>query len=83
MTSVGLISRRVDRADGRRLVLRLSRRGVEAYRQIVPLARAIEAALLEGLTARERHFLRSAGQKVLRRAEAILPEGVEWRSFLG
>ena len=82
MMSVGLINRRIDRADGRRLVLRLSRRGLDAYRQIVPLAQGIEAALLDSVTPAERAALRSAGRKVLRRAEEILPEGVNWRRFL-
>lgn len=82
MEAVGLVSRKADPADRRRVELRLTRRGIAAYREIVPLARAIEAALLDGLTAAERDMLDRLSARVQARAEEVLPDGVDWRRFV-
>ncbi len=74
MVAAGLVSRRGDSKDRRRVVLTLSRKGLAAYRQIVPLAKSIEAALLEGLTDTERRCLVTVSRKVVARAESILAD---------
>ncbi len=81
LVASGLVSRRMDAEDRRRIVLRLTRKGQAAYRQIAPLAKAIEAALLETLSKEERRSLLAASRKVLLRAEEILADGVDWRRF--
>jgi DNA-binding MarR family transcriptional regulator len=53
----GLLLGRRDRSDRRRTALRLSANGRRTYQKIVPLARAYEAELLAGLSARERAML--------------------------
>lgn len=46
-----------DSADGRRQKLTLSEAGLEIYRQIIPMAKRIEAALTEGISAEDRAVL--------------------------
>ncbi len=82
MASVNLISRRVDPSDRRRVVLRLSRRGQDAYAEIVPVAQRIEREILGILKPVEVEQLSSLMEKVRSRAEDVLPEGVDWRSFM-
>jgi DNA-binding MarR family transcriptional regulator len=54
---MGRVRRRTDGADRRRTRQRLTAAGLGVYRKIVPLARAYEADVLAGLTARERQAL--------------------------
>lgn len=82
MEAVGLVSRKADPADRRRVELRLTRKGAAAYAEIVPLARAIEEALLTGLTGPERAMLDKLSARVEARAEEVLPDGVDWRRFV-
>lgn len=53
----GRLKRTSDREDRRRATLRLSRKGREVHRQIVPLARSYEAKLMASLNDRERAAL--------------------------
>jgi DNA-binding MarR family transcriptional regulator len=53
MVAAGLVSRRTDKGDRRRAILNLSAKGKKVYGQIVPLAMAMEASLLESLGPRE------------------------------
>ncbi|HKV00145.1 MAG TPA: MarR family transcriptional regulator [Vineibacter sp.] len=82
LASVGLISRRTDPADRRRIVLKLSRKGQSAYAEIVPLAQAIEDALLADLSANERAALARLSEKVMLRSEELLGEDVDWKTFV-
>jgi DNA-binding MarR family transcriptional regulator len=82
MASVGLISRRVDPADRRRVVLRLSKRGLEAYSEIVPLALKIEAAIVSSLQPSEIEQFSSLLGRVLVSVEEKLADDTDWRSFL-
>ena len=77
----GLVIRKPDVADRRRIVLRLSRKGRRAYQQIVPLAKSIENALLEPLTEAERRLLTSLSARVLAQTEDVLAQGCDWRQF--
>ncbi len=49
----GLVTRRIAPEDQRSQILTLSRKGVQLYRQIVPLAHALQAQLTAGLTPAE------------------------------
>ncbi len=53
MVAAGLVNRRTDKGDRRRAVLNLSAKGKKVYGQIVPLALAMEASLIESLGPKE------------------------------
>ncbi len=53
LTARGHLVRRTDPEDRRRILLRLSAGGLAVYREIVPLARAAEAELMEALSPAE------------------------------
>ena len=57
LAEMQFILRREDQADRRRVILRLSAKGEEAYDFIIPQARAIEDDLLATLSTTERHAL--------------------------
>lgn len=52
-----LVSRRTDQADRRRATITMTAKGVEVYREVVPLALSREAILLEGFTTEEQRML--------------------------
>lgn len=54
LLETGLVSRQTASHDNRVAVLRLTRRGMDLYRRIVPVVLEWEARLLEGLSAEER-----------------------------
>ena len=66
----GRLTATADGADGRRQRLALTASGHAVYRRIVPLARALEARLLEELSATDR----SALDRVLARLETAAAE---------
>jgi DNA-binding MarR family transcriptional regulator len=82
LTSLSLLSRRVDKEDRRRVVLNLSKKGWSVYNEIVPVARGIERALLASFSPQERQQLQELTGKLLEAAERILPLGVDWRPFV-
>ena len=64
----GLLTRKTQEGDKRAQVLRLSRSGLATYRQIVPLARKLQAELAASLEPEELHVLdRVPGQAPRRR----------------
>lgn len=78
-----MVRRTVDREDRRRVVLRLSERGLAAYREVIPVAIGIEAELLQGLSAAERETLKRLVRALCERAARVLPETRDWRDFRG
>ena len=54
LSDAGRLTATADGADARRQRLALTPAGIAVYRRIVPLARALEARLLEDLSASER-----------------------------
>ena len=64
----GYITREADPEDRRRAILALTPKGVELYRQIVPLVQEVEAEILATLSAEDRSGLDHA----LERIEAYL-----------
>ncbi len=67
----GRIDRRPDAADRRRSVLRLSKQGNDIYREIVPLARAVESKLVTALDTDERRALDDVMRKLQARARDL------------
>ena len=74
LSSIGMISRRVDAGDRRKVVLRLSQRGGEVYATIAPYARNIEMELLSDLTPDEIATLRALTDKVVAVAKVIFDD---------
>jgi DNA-binding MarR family transcriptional regulator len=66
--AAGLVDRRIDHEDRRRSVLSLTGRGRAVHDRIVPLAREVEARLLDGLDAGERALLSALIDRLGRRA---------------
>ena len=67
-----LVAQQQDRDDKRRSSLRLTVKGRDIYREIVPLARAREAELLACLSAAELEQLDRSIGKLYRRAQELL-----------
>jgi len=70
-----LVARKTSSSDRRRSALSLSPRGQEMYADIVPLARAAEAALLDGLSEAELDQLRHLLTRLQGRASALFGPG--------
>lgn len=67
-----LVAQQQDRDDKRKSSLRLTAKGRDIYREIVPLARAREAKLLSVLSATELQQLDRLMDKLYRQAHALL-----------
>ncbi|MDJ0947964.1 MAG: MarR family winged helix-turn-helix transcriptional regulator [Alphaproteobacteria bacterium] len=67
----GLLKRDIDGDDRRRSVLRLTEKGRETLRTLVPLVRKLEEELLEGLSSDERDTLIRLMEKVRKNADAL------------
>lgn len=65
----GLLKRDVDGDDRRRYALRLTDRGDEVFRTLVPKVLELEEKLLEGLTQGERRMLVGLMERVRKNAE--------------
>ncbi len=57
LQNLGLISRRTDQRDKRRVELRLTKKGQDVFRRIVPKALTVEDRVLSGFSAAEREQL--------------------------
>ncbi len=66
-----LIERKVDNSDRRRQHLRLTKTGMDIYRQVVPLSYQYEQKLLEVLSRRERSDLSALVEKLTDHAQEI------------
>lgn len=77
-----LVSRRVDMADRRKVVLRLSKKGEEVYNQIVPLLYAGERALVSSFSKSDEAALRRSMQTMLERSAELLGENCSWQALL-
>ena len=67
----GLIERATDKADRRRVSLRLSSRGRAMHGRIVPIALAYEAKLYQALNAEEARVFNTLADRLFARAEAL------------
>jgi DNA-binding MarR family transcriptional regulator len=71
LLKVGYITRDADPEDRRRAVLNLTVKGWSVYRQIVPLALAVEADALAALSAAERAAFERVVAHLERRVDAL------------
>lgn len=75
----GLVERGISADDKRRASLTLTRRGKAVYAEIVPLARSVEASLLETLTDEEASQLDRLLTKLMSRADELSsPAGADF-----
>ena len=82
LTSLKFVSRRTDPIDRRRVVLRLSKKGEEVFRTVLPLFHAAENALLSNLSQEDVLSLRRIMQSLVDRSASVLGEDVGWQSLL-
>ena len=73
LVRAGRVLRRIDPADRRRVLLRLSATGTRVYREIVPAARTYEKDLLAALSEDEAAQLDALLAKLHSAAQAIAP----------
>ena len=73
---IGMISRRTDKHDRRKIVLRLSQRGADVYATIAPYAIDIEHQLLAELSDDEIRTLRRLMGKIIPAAKKVFGEQV-------
>jgi len=71
----GLLQRQPHPRDQRAQMLRLSRKGRTVYGEIVPLARALQAALASALSEREQQQLLAILDKVAARTRQLAEDG--------
>lgn len=72
MVELGLVVRRKDAVDRRRIVLSLSAAGERAYRDIERVTRRVEIALLDVLSSREHETFNAILDKLELRAQGLL-----------
>jgi len=77
-----LVSRRVDGTDRRKVVLRLTKAGAQAYARIIPLAQAIGRELTRALTPAERDTLHAVMKTLVQRANTALDSTRDWRELI-
>jgi DNA-binding MarR family transcriptional regulator len=82
LLKLGMVLRRTDRADRRRVILRLSAKGTAAYREVLPLAIAIERRLLSDLSKNEIEALKKTMSRIARKAATTLSDAEDWRALL-
>lgn len=68
LEELGLLIRRIDTGDRRRVTLRLSKKGTGVYEEIVPVAMQVERELLAGFSKEERAELASLSLRLWRNA---------------
>lgn len=83
LATLGMVRRGSNARDYRQVLLSPSKKGLAAYREVVPLAIAIEEELLRGMQGAERELLVQAMRILSRNAAARLPESRNWTSLLG
>ncbi|MCV0394931.1 MAG: MarR family transcriptional regulator [Rhizobiaceae bacterium] len=82
LVSKRLVSRRIDPADRRRVVLRPTKTGQSVYNDIVPLSYAADRALLSSLSESEARAAREMMRKLVERSAEIMSEDQDWISVL-
>jgi DNA-binding MarR family transcriptional regulator len=79
----GLVLRREDSADRRRIILSLSAQGKRLHRKVERVSRALERELLRVLTSEELKTLYLALDKLERRSSEIFTGNDAWRDIVG
>jgi DNA-binding MarR family transcriptional regulator len=78
----GLVLRREDAADRRRIILSLSAKGRRIHDRIEQVSRALERELLSVLTSAEREMLYLVLDKLERRSSDIFDADDAWRAIV-
>ncbi|REG49142.1 MULTISPECIES: MarR family transcriptional regulator [unclassified Paraburkholderia] len=78
----GLLTRRVNQKDRRKIELRLSVRGRKVYEQIVPVALGVERAVFSVLSKKESDQLDVILLKLEEHIGKLLTPDRSWKSFL-
>ncbi|ACD21538.1 MarR family transcriptional regulator [Pseudomonas asiatica] len=78
----GLLTRRVNQQDRRKIELRLSARGRKVYDQIVPVALAVERAVFSVLSKNESNQLDHILLKLEEHIGQLLTPDRSWKSFV-
>ena len=71
LAKLGYLRRRVDQTDRRRVLLQLSKRGLEVYSEVIPIATRLEQELLRDLTVSETALLDAMLRRIEARAATI------------
>lgn len=79
----GLVLRREDPADRRRIILSLSAQGKRIHEKVERVSRALERELLSVLTSKELATLYLALDKLERRSSEIFTANGAWRDIVG
>jgi len=82
LTGKGLIGRRSDPEDGRRIILSMSPAGRRAFAEIDRVRYAIESEFLEPLSAAELKQLYRICAKLDRRADEMFRNRKDWKAIL-
>jgi DNA-binding MarR family transcriptional regulator len=82
LAKLGMVKRSSNQEDYRQVMLSPSKKGQDAYRQVLPLATAIEQELLQAMSADDRELLRRFMSMLSRSAADRLPETRDWRGLL-
>ncbi|WP_414954382.1 MarR family winged helix-turn-helix transcriptional regulator [Caballeronia eucalypticola] len=78
----GLLTRRVNQQDRRKIELRLSARGCKIYKKIVPVALGVEQAVFGVLSKNESDQLNVILSKLEEHIGTVLTPDRSWTSFL-
>ncbi len=71
LAKLGYLRRRTDPTDRRRVLLQLSKRGLDVYFEVIPIANRLEQELLRDLTKSEVSLLDAMLQRIEARAASI------------
>ncbi len=71
LEELGLLIRRIDTEDRRRVTLRLSKKGRTVYEEIVPVAVQVEQELLAGFSKDEQAALASLSLRLWQNASNV------------
>jgi len=78
----GLVTRRADSEDRRRVVLSLAVRGKEVFRRSEEIRNAIEREFLDALQPREKEMFHSLLDKLEQRAVTMFDGKQSWQKFV-
>jgi DNA-binding MarR family transcriptional regulator len=71
LEQLGLLIRKIDLEDRRRVTLRLSKKGQTAYREIIPVAMQLEGHLLDGFSKEECEILDALSLRLWKNAQTV------------
>ena len=82
LSGSGMVLRRGDTGDRRRVNLQLSAKGKAAYEDVLPLAQRIEEVLVESLSEAQKKSLKGTMKLMVARATRFLSDEKDWIGLL-